>query len=317
MAGSRALGSLGTVHHGGRIPSGIEGRSFAIPGPVGRGTWNGVEGDSDSSKGPPTAQRRAEELVKEFAARPGGGVFPRIARSKVAEGLLERIYNPGAIHQKGSSLCGPAALLFDVATRDPVSYATYVISLYETGKGRIREIVVEPGSDLKEYDPGNKVEASDWIGLASLRDSENYFFDYQDTNDEFAGITLPSELEDWFRKVGYAEVVNETSLVIDQDERNIRRADAYFQNGFRVCLFIGGNMLEKETQDTGSTLPDHWVVQTASVNIVLTRFDTELAKTISLHIFTWGEGRRRVPLVDFLRLDEFLDNYYGFVAARY
>ena len=176
---------------------------------------------------------------------------------------------------------------------------------------------MRPGSDLKEYDPGRKVEASDWIALASLSDSENYFFDYQDASDEFAGITLPGELADWFEKVGYAEVVNDARVVVDQDEENIRRADAYFQRGFRVCLFIHSNMLEKSTESDGSATPDHWVVLTSSVTHGLARIGTETVKTISLRIFTWGEGRRRVPLVGVLRLDDFLDNYYGFVAARY
>jgi len=317
MAGSRALGSLGTEHHGGKIPPGIEGRSFAIPGPVGSASWNQVECAADEYKAPPTAQGQAEELVREFATRPGAGVFSRIARSKVAEGLLVRVYDPSAINQTVSSLCGPAALLFDVATRDPMTYARYVISLYETGVGHIREITVTPGSDLKGYDPGQKVEASDWIALASLRDSENYFFDYQDASDEFAGITLPGELEDWFRKVGYADVVNDARVLVDEEEANIVRADALFQRGYRVCLFIHGNMLEKSTESTGSVTPNHWVVLTSSVSFGVIPEGTGMVKTISMRIYTWGKGRRLVPLTGFLKLDDFLDNYYGFVAAKY
>ncbi|MBK9966056.1 MAG: hypothetical protein IPP07_14555 [Holophagales bacterium] len=317
MAGTRGLGSLGTERHGGKVPSGIEGRSFATPGPAGRETWDEPAGGDDLHADPPTAQQRAEALVREFAERPGGGVFSRILRSRVAEGLLIRIYNPASINQTVASLCGPAALLFEVATRDPETYVRYVIALYETGTGRLREIVVTAGNDLKEYDPGQNVEASDWIALASLRDSENYFFDYQDANDAFAGITLPGELEDWFRKVGYAEVVNEARVLVDETEASIQRADAFFQAGFRVCLFIHGNMLEKSTESTGSATPNHWVVQTSSVAMGLLPIGTEMVKTISLRIYTWGEGRRLVPKEGFLRLDDFLDNYYGFVAARY
>ena len=115
------------------------------------------------------------------------------------------------------------------------------------------------------YLPRRNVEAPDWIALASLRDSENYFFDYQDASDAFAGITLPGELEEWFKKAGYAEVVNDARVIVDQEEENIRRADAFFQRGFRVCLFIHSNMLDKSTESTGSATPNHWVVQTSSV----------------------------------------------------
>lgn len=317
MAGSQKYGSLGSEHHDGRIPPGITGRSFAFPGPIGSDTWYRASGATLVNKEPPTAQQRAEELVRQFASRPGGGVFKRISRAKVADGLVVRVYNPSAIHQKVSSLCGPAALLFDLASRDPIAYVTYVIALYEHGKARIRDIEIVPGTDLKDYDPGNRVEASDWIALASLRDSENYFFDYQDATDEFAGITLPGELEDWFRKVGYAEVVNDARVIVDQEEENILRANGYFQRGFRVCLFIHSNMLNKSTESSGSVTPDHWVVQTSAVTIGMTVIGAETKRTIALRIFTWGEGRRPVPQTGVLLLEDFLDNYYGFVAAKY
>jgi hypothetical protein len=317
MAGSQKFGSLGSEHHDGMIPPGIRGRSFAFPGSVGSDTWFRAAGATLVNKEPPNAQQRAEELVRQFAARPGRGEFKKISRSKVAEGLVVRVYKPSAIHQKVSSLCGPAALVFDLASRDPVAYVKYVISLYEHGKGRIRDIEVVPGSDLKSYDPGENVEASDWIALASLRDSENYFFDYQDATNEFAGITLPGELEAWFRKVGYEEVINEARVIVDQEEENILRANAYFQRGFRVCLFIHSNMLNKSTESSGSVTPDHWVVQTSSVTFGMTVIGGEPKRTIALRIYTWGEGRRRVPQIGVLLLDDFLDNYYGFVAAKY
>lgn len=269
------------------------------------------------NKEPPTARQRAEELVRQFAARPGGGAFKRIARRDVANELLARVYDPSKIHQKVSSLCGPATLLFDLASRDPIAYVGYVTSLYQKGVAHIKDIKVAPGSDLKDYDPGDKVEASDWIALASLRDSENYFFDYQDASNEFAGITLPGELEDWFKKVGYAEVVNDARVIIDQEEANLRRANAYFQRGFRVCLFINSNMLSKSTESSGSATADHWVVQTAPVSFGLTVLGGETEKTVALAIYTWGEGRRPVPQTGVLTLDDFLDNFYGFVAATY
>jgi hypothetical protein len=317
MAGSQKFGSLGSEHHDGRVPPGIKGRSFAFPGPLGSDGWNLAAGATLVNKEPPTAHQRAEELVRQFEARPGGGEFKKISRRAVAMGLQVRIYDPSAIHEKVSSLCGPAALLYDLASRDPIAYVNYVISLYEKGFAVIKDIEVVPGIDLRDYDPGNKVEASDWIALASLRDSENYFFDYQDASDEFAGITLPGELEGWFRKVGYAEVVNDARVIVDQEEESIRRANTYFHKGFRVCLFIHSNMLSKSTESSGSATADHWVVQTVPASFGLTVLGGETKKTISLAIYTWGEGRRLVPLTGVLALDDFLDNYYGFVAAKY
>lgn len=316
MAGSSSLGPLGAPPHRGIVPAGMRGRSFAFPGPVGMRTGAAVPAADGSDSRPLTREQRAEALVHAFASRPGGGVFTKIVRRRVAEGLMVRIWVPSAINQGTSSTCGPAALLYDLAVRDPEAYVQYVISLYENGLGRIGALEVRPGSDLKAFDPQGRVEASDWIALASLRDSENWFFDYQEDSDAFAGITLPGELEGWFRKAGYSDVVNEARAIVDQEEENIRAADAHFALGYRVCLFIHSNMLNKSSQGSGSATADHWVVQTGSVTFGVAPVEGEVKKTIALQIYTWGEGRRAVPQSGILPLDDFLDNYYGFVAAR-
>ncbi len=323
MAASRGPGTIGTKQNPGRTPEGIRSRNLAFPGPIGGDVWNeaaraaGALPGASGKRVAPSARQRAEELVRKFAGRTGTGAFKYILRSAVAKGLLQRVQVPSMIDQSASSLCGPAALLYDLATRDPERYASYVISLYETGFGVIGRLEVKPGTDLKEHDPGNTVEASDWIALASLRDSENYFFDYQEAADEFAGITLPGELEDWFRKTGYTDVVNDARVIVDQEEANIQRADYYFRKGYRVCLFIHSNMLYKSKQSNGSATPDHWVVLTSPVSVGMTVIEAEPKRTISFTIYTWGKGRKPVPETGVLTVDEFLDNYYGFVAARY
>lgn len=323
MACSRGPGTIGTRQNPGRIREGLRGHTQAFPGPVGSDAWNAAARAAGTLPGGPgkgagpSARQRAEDLVLRFAGRLGGGVFRCILRSAVARGLLERIRVPSTINQAASSLCGPAALLYDLATRDPVAYASYVIALYETGVGYLGTLEVKPGTDLREHDPGTTVEASDWIALASLRDSENYFFDYQEAANEFAGITLPGELEDWFRRTGYTDVVNEARVVVDEDEENIRQADGLLRSGYRVCLFIHSNMLNKSTQSEWSATPDHWVVLTSPVSFGTAVVGTEARRTVSFRIYTWGQGRRGVPETGVLTVDEFLDNYYGFVAARY
>lgn len=322
MATSRGPGAIGTKANPGLLPEGIRGHEMEFPGPIGGDAWMRAAREAGyvpgmPQKTAPSARERAEEIIRRFAGRMGGGVFRCILRSAVARGLLERVQVPSAINQKGSSLCGPASLLYDVATRDPVAYAEYVISLYEEGVGHIGRLEVRPGSDLKEHDPGTTVEASDWIALASLRDSENWFFDYQEASDAFAGITLPHELEDWFRRTGYTDVVDDARVIVDQEEENVLRADDYFGRGYRVCLFIHSNMLYKEKQSNGSATPDHWVVLTSRVLFGSTMVGSETKRTIAFTIYTWGEGHRAVPQTGILTVDEFLDNYYGFVAAKY
>ena len=112
-------------------------------------------------------------------------------------------------------------------------------------------------------------------------------------------------------------VVDEARVIVDQEEENIVRADGYLGRGYRVCLFIHSNMLYKEKQSNGSATPDHWVVLTSRVRWGSTMIGSEAKRTIAFTIYTWGEGHRAVPQTGALTVDDFLDNYYGFVAAKY
>jgi hypothetical protein len=261
----------------------------------------------------PSPRDQARALVAAFAARGGGGVFPHIQRSDVALGLRARVDQPSLISQQSSSLCGPAALVFDLATHDPVRYAQYVIDLYERGVADVKQLHVKAGSDLRAYDPSGLINPADWIALASLRDSENFFFDYQSVDTEFGGITLPGDLVSWFKKIGYTKVINDTNLITDKNEANIREADRLYKDDYWVCLFINDSMLKAAEQDQGSMSASHWVVLTSPLTIA--------AGTISFQVFSWGDGHRQVPDAGkgshALTLGHFFDDYYGYVAAKY
>ena len=143
---------------------------------------------------PSTATDRAaaQTLVTAFGARPGGGRFPKISRAAVASALTQQIATPGDIHQRLSSLCGPATLLFTTARDHPTRYAQFIIDLYEKSQATLGSLEIEPGADARQYTPST-VNAADWIGLASIRDSENWFFDYQSERDELvSSIRVPT-----------------------------------------------------------------------------------------------------------------------------
>jgi hypothetical protein len=282
--------------------------AFAVPAPLGR--FLPVVGQPPMVEPPLSPQEQAHAVVDAFAARGAGGLFVHILRADVARGLHDRIDKPTLIDQGASSLCGPSALTLNVATHNPVAYVKFVIALYERGVGDIQRLHIKAGKDLRDYDPAGNVAAADWIPIASIRDSENYFFDYQSSENEFAGITLPRELEDWFRKIGYSRVVNETNLLTDQNEKNIREADRLYKDDYWVCLLINDKLLYPDKQDSGSMVPTHWVVLTSDVKIA--------GGNISFEVFSWGNGQYQVPHGKApLTLDHFFDVYYGYVAAKY
>ena len=156
--------------------------------------------------------------------------------------------------------------------------------------------------------PKDQIHPVDWMGLASLRDSENSALRYSSVDDEAAGITMPGTLAGWFTKAGFSAVKNVTNVLFRKSRADIEAADALRIQGYRVCLFINAAMLSPATQNNKSIIPNHWVVLSGPVNF----FE---GNRISLTVFTWGNGARAVPQIGDLSVSSFLNNFYGYVAA--
>lgn len=264
-------------------------------------------------------QRFAADMACDFLLRSGRSQFPVLDRDEVGVGLLMRIANPGLIHQGSSSTCGPASLLYSVAFDNPGMYARFAIDLYEKGEAKIGRLRITPGKHIRNYDP--PIDAIDWLTLASTRDSENWFLDYDTAAKEFAGATTPFELARWFQQAGFSDVQNETNVVrnvaTSRGLGTVDDANELFAKGYRVALLIAAQLLKTKKQDQYtkdgnqsdySYIPDHWVVQRSTIDYS--------GDIVNFKVFTYGNGDRQVPHDGVLTVDDFLKNFYGFVAAR-
>src|SRR5262249_40807063 len=157
------------------------------------------------------AKQDAINFVKRFAAEPTPAVWPNINRTDLASGLVARIEDPNRINQEGTPLCGPASLVRSLATDDPEAYARAAIDLYTRGTTRIRTLTIEAGGELKRSAPQGATDPADWIMLASIRDTDNWFFSPAGWfGCNIAGITRPGTMESWLRDAGYTRIVNNT-----------------------------------------------------------------------------------------------------------
>ena len=127
-------------------------------------------------------------------------------RKKVAAQLRDRVNNPFLIYQGTSGTCGPASITFEIARANPLDYVVAVTSLYNTCYARVRKWVLIPCNDLRKAPCPLGIAEADWIILASIRDSENWFFDVESERDVFASGTTLGEIEDWFKNAGYTDV---------------------------------------------------------------------------------------------------------------
>lgn len=269
-------------------------------------------------------------LVGEFEGRTKSGVWSGVTKADVVAGLRDRLNNANHVSSRKLNLCGPAAFVRNLVMDDPVNYVKIVVGLFEDGRAYVGSKTIKPSKDLLKYTPPAKVAAdtthnlgeafnrADWIILASLRDSDNSFFDFQSVDDSVAGITMPHTMVSWFKEMGYTDIKNETNLLAHKDLANAKEASRLFSNSYKICLFINADMLDTNKQTSWSLTPDHWVVLVSRMTFTGTGLDADPAACVEFQVFTWGKVQS-VPQVatKSLSIRDFLSNYYGYVACKH
>jgi N-acetylmuramoyl-L-alanine amidase len=274
-----------------------------------------------------TPQDDAVALVDEFRARGGAGAFTP-GRSEVADRLVQLIQNPALVDQASLNLCGPAAFHRVWIPRDPVAFARYAISLYETGAGNIGTLHVDPASDLKEQDytgtavPAMKARApaganqaehvcpaAEWVTMSSLRDVANAFFDYEGMPDEeFSAATTPGEVAEWLQATGlYSSVADEGNWFFT---KGLNHALGLRPGPTRdVILLVNAHLLTRSSKKKSDdfilrAFPNHFIVLDSRI--------TEASDgKVAFDYWSWGDHSHiEVPK------DVFNANYYGAVTGE-
>ncbi|MEP6827018.1 MAG: hypothetical protein ABJA10_02975 [Aestuariivirga sp.] len=264
----------------------------------------------------------AANRVCDFLKLQGKGRWPLLDRDQVGVGILVRLAYPGLLRQGDANLCGPAAMLFTILLDHPAAYAVYAMDLYEHGRAKLGKLLVEPGDSIRKYYDSGKLDAVDWLTMGSLRSSENWFLAdglgdptgekrLGEQREGLFGATTQLEMAWWFDRAGYHDIKQEANLTRHQrDTSNMDEASRLFAAGYRVCLLIDGQLIDTTHQsESGSKwlLDRHWIVLRSEID--------RSGGDVKMHIFTWGDGNRAVPTSGTLPLDNFLTNYYGYVAA--
>lgn len=247
--------------------------------------------------------------------------------------LRDRIEAPWKINQGAASLCGPNAFMTCVAARHPNAYASYLIQLWKHGEAYLGGLKVTPSAKCLSASvvsssggKGEAIRAIDWMALASLRDSSNKFFNYDHFSDQMGGITLPESLAGWFKSTLFGSAVNKTSISSPRSIENLQSAQREFTANKSVCLFISTKVTKGSFKIQAT--PNHWVVLSQPIKLdgkplhsyTLSQLEENIDKPIEVYVMTWGYPNGRYPLhgrhsQKTLSLKDFLNFYYGFVAA--
>src|ERR1700694_5625180 len=141
------------------------------------------------------------EQIEAFNNRSGNGCFPHGSRTLVAQGLQEHMDDPGKIQQGVTGTCGAASFLFSIAWSNRFEYMRLVMDLYDKGMAKLGTaktgtLTIKPSLGVRHDDPPSDsvTPTVDWITLGSLRDSENWLFEYHLKEDPFIRASILTRL---------------------------------------------------------------------------------------------------------------------------
>jgi hypothetical protein len=256
---------------------------------------------------------RAKEHVQEFAARRHSQAFIKLHRERVVSGLLHRIEHPEKINQGNTSLCAPASDLYQLAHHSPLEYVRLVTDLFEHGKGRLHHLLLKPSKMLLEHALFDEtLGETDWIPLASIRNNALKFRNYIEASGE--GGTSISETLDTFQKAGYKHIFERHASTGHADVANLEEAGRLFKKHYNVALLVDAGVLHHPLRNSVNHL-NHQVALTA-------HHDGDPAVVIEgdnvrVTVFNWGRIQNVPHSHHWLKLNAFLEYYYGFIACTF
>lgn len=258
-----------------------------------------------------------EEALDNFIRSNKRGVWTYINRTDLIAGIKARVENLPAsaykVHQRGAPLCGPAAIVFELISRDPARYISICQELYESGVFHTRTKRVAPRDGLLKSKPRSDMHVADWMVLGALRDTENDIHPYPgegyENSEKIAGITYPWEMEGWTKDLLCFDRVKYESFVFYGELDAMRRARRIRNSGGVAFMMIHSAMVGKP-EPLVST-PNHWVSFVGGLLIAEGSDTYRDTGHIEFNVYTWGES---YP-VD---LDEgkFEDHFWGLVTGE-
>lgn len=272
----------------------------------------------------------ARDVIAAFRDGEGSGSWIGLDRTEVADRLRDLIDNPRLIRQGALNLCGPAALLLMWNSRDPLGFATFATTLYESGSD-LGSLAIAPKDALLAQDYSNLstgTYGADWMLLSAIRNTDQPFWQSSwvgDPQQTLAGLTRPEELADWLRATGiYDQVSDEGNWA---SPAGIPHATGIeFREGRDVALLINTNLLHDARRSAAAIddqfllnlFPNHYIVGLNNISVAV--MDGPAGEDgvpkfrkddVLLSIWSWGENSFDLAVPP----QSFLDNYYGAVIA--
>jgi len=229
--------------------------------------------------------------------------WPMLDRSTVMARLIDLKSNPALFNQGGIGLCTAAAFLYHVIQKNPNEFFNFATALYGTGVGFLGRFKVNPDSDLRNADYSSLARSfhmppqADWMLMSAIRDSENWFFDFEGSPSETVAMsTSAEELSEWYKKTGfYTSVKYSTDRTLTEIKKIKKTANNQIALWFHIHL-LGDNR-------------DATHILSVESPIII----DEAANKVTFDYWTWAQPIKTLNTT----LDAFKTYYYGSIIAEY
>jgi hypothetical protein len=271
----------------------------------------------------------ASAQIDAFEKITDAGKWPSVKRADVVAGLRARLRNKNSIAQRDSPNCGPASFFRTLLIDDEDTYVRAATELYDSGTTTIGQLKITPGAELLKSPVKYKMAAVDFITLLSLRDSDNTALSSAGWfGGNFAGVTVPSTLLDWFKAAGYTDTASNTFLtqltkpgspipsmrtkkMMDIAQEATNKLSA----GYRVMLFVDSDLIEAKATYSASPIPNHWIMLESGIVWDLPDID---GAAVNGKMWTWGWDVRDFSPnpAEPVQACNFALFFYGYVAVK-
>jgi len=284
--------------------------------------------------GQASARGRAIAEIANFLETGGASVFSNIDKNAFAFQLALRVRSPRIINQGQTTLCGPVAMVYDIAKRDPERYVRFAIALLTTGTGQLGVAQITASTTIRNGYQRFLPEA-DYVVLASIRDSDAVILSLEPLRNVLT-LTKPGALCEFMRQAGFTDVQDHSFLELSTPLRILNAVTKFGLHGSGHNSFDqGANNLQAAQTDLN--VRGRFVVMNADAAVAgafLNGWSDRLGvrpdplpaaethwtavrklritgNTVRMKIVTWGgsyEGS--------IAKDALLSRYAGFISAQ-
>lgn len=222
------------------------------------------------------------QALERFRRSQRSGMWLYLEKDQLVQEVAATVENPFLVYQERSALSGVAAVVFELARRQPLRYIAVCQELYESGAFVNNGRLLEPSPKLRKSYPQKAMRTVDWLLLATMRDIEATLFPISKV--EMSSMTShPDALRNWAKELlGLSQTYFMSTVVFGAIEALYQAVEVIKQRGV-VFVLVDVGIFGTAGRPT-SRHPHHWL---AFINAMGLSVPTMATFTLICH--SWGQ----------------------------